>query len=53
MRVFFAVTFNQKTKEKLLEYRDVVANQSIKGRFTNPNNFHLTLEFIGEVDEKN
>ncbi|MCY6483834.1 RNA 2',3'-cyclic phosphodiesterase [Clostridium aestuarii] len=52
MRVFYAVTFNQETKEKLLEYRNIVANQSIKGKFTNPNNFHLTLEFIGEVDEK-
>ncbi|AUM96609.1 TPA: RNA 2',3'-cyclic phosphodiesterase [Clostridium botulinum] len=52
MRVFYAVTFQEETKEKLIEYKNLVSNNSVKGRFTNKNNFHLTLEFIGEVDEK-
>ncbi|EJO5349268.1 RNA 2',3'-cyclic phosphodiesterase [Clostridium botulinum] len=52
MRVFYAVTFFEETKEKLLEYKNLVANNSVKGKFTNKNNFHLTLEFIGEVDEE-
>lgn len=49
MRVFYAVTFHEKTKEKLAEYRDRVADHSIKGRFTNTANLHLTLEFIGDI----
>ncbi|WP_434297637.1 RNA 2',3'-cyclic phosphodiesterase [Clostridium sporogenes] len=52
MRVFYAVTFQEEIKEKLIEYKNLVSNNSVKGRFTNKNNFHLTLEFIGEVDEK-
>ncbi|KEI96122.1 RNA 2',3'-cyclic phosphodiesterase [Clostridium botulinum] len=52
MRVFYAVTFYEEAKEKLIEYKNIVVNNSAKGRFTNKNNFHLTLEFIGEVDEK-
>lgn len=52
MRVFYAVTFYEEAKEKLIEYKNIVVNNSVKGRFTNKNNFHLTLEFIGEVDEK-
>ena len=52
MRVFYAVTFQEETKEKVIEYKNLVSNNSVKGRFTNKNNFHLTLEFIGEVDEK-
>ncbi|MGO5075944.1 RNA 2',3'-cyclic phosphodiesterase [Clostridium sporogenes] len=52
MRVFYAVTFQEETKEKLIEYKNLVSNNSVKGRFTNKNNFHLTLEFIGEVDKK-
>ncbi|WP_434304864.1 RNA 2',3'-cyclic phosphodiesterase [Clostridium botulinum] len=52
MRVFYAVTFQEETKEKLIEYKNLVSNNSVKGRFTNKNNFHLTLEFIGEVYEK-
>ncbi|KOR27057.1 RNA 2',3'-cyclic phosphodiesterase [Clostridium sp. L74] len=52
MRVFYAITFHEETKEKLVEYKNVIASNSVKGKFTNKNNFHLTLEFIGEVDEK-
>ncbi len=51
MRVFYAVTFHKETKEKMYQYQKIVTNNSIKGRFTNPNNFHITLEFIGEVNQ--
>lgn len=53
MRVFYAITFHKEMKEKLVEYKNIIASNSVRGgRFTNKNNFHLTLEFIGEVDEK-
>ncbi len=51
MRLFYAVTFSNETKEVLVTYRDMIANNSIKGRFTTKANFHLTLSFIGEVPE--
>lgn len=49
MRIFYAVTFSNETKEALIPYRDIVANSSVKGHFVDKKNFHLTLEFIGEV----
>lgn len=52
MRVFYAVTFHEETKKKLYEYQKMVANNSVKGRFTDPSNFHITLEFIGEVNQE-
>lgn len=55
MRVFYALTFDNKTKEKISHYRDLVANHSLTGRFIDTSNLHLTLEFIGDVknDELN
>ncbi len=49
MRVFFALTFWEKDKKRITEYRDLVANGSIKGRFTREDNFHMTLMFMGQV----
>ena len=51
MRVFYAVTFSKSTKEAIVAYRDMIANSSVKGRFTDKNNFHLTLVYIGEVSQ--
>lgn len=50
MRVFYALTFSNSTKEMITPYRDNIANMSIKGRFTREENYHLTLEFIGNVN---
>ncbi len=49
MRLFYAVTFTDGTKEALIPYRDMIADSSLKGRFVAKENFHLTLEFVGEV----
>ncbi|MFO7888365.1 MAG: RNA 2',3'-cyclic phosphodiesterase [Eubacteriales bacterium] len=50
MRVFYAVTFQEKTKEKLKEVKNIIERNAEKGRFTDYKNYHITLEFIGEVD---
>jgi 2'-5' RNA ligase len=53
MRVFYAVTFDSETKEKLKTIGNLVELSSEKGRFTDYLNYHITIEFIGEVkDEK-
>lgn len=50
MRVFYALTFYEETKYVLSQYRDEIASHCASGNFTKRHNFHLTLEFIGEVD---
>lgn len=49
MKIFYALTFETPTKEKINFFKEIVANHTLKGRFTAQNNFHLTLQFIGEV----
>ncbi len=51
MRVFYAVTFDSDIKNRLFKYRKLIEKNSIKGKFTDIDNFHLTLEFIGEVNK--
>lgn len=51
MRIFYAITLSDKTKMKMAHYRDELCKYTTKGRFTSTENFHLTLEFIGEVKQ--
>jgi len=51
MKIFYAITFTDKTKHDLSLYRDQLSNHALKGRFTSKENFHLTLEFIGDVKQ--
>ena len=51
MRLFIAINCNQKTGKLLLSVQDEIKAQSIKGRFSRPENFHLTLAFLGETPE--
>ena len=48
MRLFVAVNFERNTLLKLLALRDEVRSHSIRGSFVLPENFHLTLAFLGE-----
>ena len=36
MRVFYAATFSDATKERLNLYKEVVANEAVKGHYTSP-----------------
>lgn len=51
MRAFIAIDFSKETKKEILEVQKKVSAKSKKGNFTPEENFHLTLRFIGEVDE--
>ncbi len=51
MRLFIAIQFNEEIKRELLEVQDEL-KKKIKGNFTNSENFHLTLVFLGEYDSK-
>ncbi|UHJ63096.1 RNA 2',3'-cyclic phosphodiesterase [Vibrio furnissii] len=49
LRCFFALTFAAEEKAQLRRERERLKTHATKGTFTHSDNFHLTLEFIGEV----
>lgn len=49
MRVFIAIEFDKPVKEYLWKQQLLVQEYSTKGNFTIQENFHLTLNFIGEA----
>ena len=50
MRLFIAVNFDERTKQKILAVQRRLKKLG-PGRFSRPENFHLTLAFLGEVPE--
>jgi 2'-5' RNA ligase len=52
MRLFIAINFTDITRQKLLMLRDEVREKSKHGRFSLPENIHLTLAFLGECDHE-
>lgn len=50
MRLFTAILFDDKVKNELYFIRNRLKDMSVKGTFTNFENFHLTLVFLGEVE---
>lgn len=49
MRLFYAVEFDQKTKDILVAKQDILKPNAVKANFTIKENLHLTLRFMGEV----
>lgn len=49
MRVFIAIEFEQPVKDYLNRIQKQLMGYSTEGNFSRPENFHLTLKFIGEV----
>ncbi|WP_319469425.1 RNA 2',3'-cyclic phosphodiesterase [uncultured Trichococcus sp.] len=50
MRVFIGVRIPEAIKEQLVAVQEEVKRASVKGSFTDPENFHLTVRFVGEVE---
>ena len=50
MRLFSAVLFDEATLDVISSYRDQLHDASYRGRFPKRDNLHLTLEFLGEID---
>lgn len=50
MRLFLAINFNEKTKKHFQKIQEGLMEQG-KGRFTAPENLHMTLFFFGEMPE--
>jgi 2'-5' RNA ligase len=52
LRLFIAINFDRETRSRLTALRDALRADSTQGRFSAPENLHLTLVFLGECDEK-
>lgn len=52
MRAFIAFDFSEKFKSQLYEIQKSVKSFSYSGSWVSKNNFHLTLKFLGEIDNK-
>ena len=50
MRLFVAVHLSREMKSALLHCQEQMRVLGVSGRFTRPENLHLTLAFIGETD---
>ena len=51
MRIFIAIEFSKEIKEYIASKQSTVKQHAIKGNFTDLDNLHLTLRFIGDVEE--
>jgi 2'-5' RNA ligase len=49
VRLFIAINFNESIKNDLCKVIEELKSATQKGSFTNKNNLHLTVVFIGEV----
>ncbi len=48
MRLFVAIQLNEKVKHSLLNIQEQLRRLGVRGNYTPPENFHLTLAFIGD-----
>lgn len=51
MRLFFGLPFDAEARAAFLQVQGRLAERAEGGKFTAAENFHLTLAFLGEVDE--
>ena len=51
MRVYIAIDFDDNIKNYLDKITSNIKNYCTEGSFTQKNNFHLTIRFIGEADD--
>lgn len=51
MRLFIAVNFKEKIKLKLIEAQEKLKKHAVYGNFSAPENLHLTLVFLGEIED--
>ncbi|MDP2909652.1 MAG: RNA 2',3'-cyclic phosphodiesterase [bacterium] len=50
-RIFIAINLPEELKEELMKYKDRYFDLPVK--WTKKENLHITLEFLGNIDEKN
>ena len=51
MRLFIAIKLNSELRNALTDVQKHLIRRGIRGNYTNTDNLHITLAFIGEYDE--
>ena len=51
MRAFIAIEINDAVRDNLLRAQERIGSKSAKIKFVERENFHVTLKFLGEIDE--
>ena len=51
MRLFIGVDLSAEIKQALLDFQSELRLLGVKGSFKSQDNFHITLEFLGELDD--
>lgn len=51
MRTFIGFDFCNELKNELLNIQNILKANSDKGSWVNSSNFHMTLKFLGEIDD--
>ena len=51
MRLFIAIKMNSELRNALTDVQQRLIRRGIRGNYTNTDNLHITLAFIGEYDE--
>lgn len=52
MRAFVGIEFSSEIKEEIFELQKKLTPFAKSGRWKHEDNFHLTLKFLGEIDEQ-
>jgi len=52
MRLFIAVAMSEENKDGLFKIQEQLRNKCLRGNFTRRGNFHITMAFLGEVQEE-
>ena len=52
MRAFIAIELSQKIKDKIEKIQAELEKYNLSLRWTKPKNLHLTLRFLGDIEEK-
>ena len=52
IRLFVALNIPQNIKEEIIRLRNRIITNPLDYKWEGPDKLHLTLKFIGEVDEK-
>lgn len=51
MRIFIGIKLDNKTTKIINNYYKYLYSENITGNYTDSNNLHLTLAFLGEIDQ--
>lgn len=53
MRLFYAIEFDEGVKTELVKAQSILKKRAKRANFTRKENFHLTLRFMGEIEDAN